>query len=74
MRAILALVALVGGICLIYMGYQRKRSFEGKADNTFARIGQKIDGGEHPTTHMKYYVAGALLAIGGAVGLGLVKR
>ena len=74
MRAILSLVALVGGILLIFMGYQRQQSLEGKADNTFAKISQKIDGGEHPTTQMKYYVAGALLAIGGAVGLGLVKR
>ena len=72
MRAILSHVALVGGILLIYMGYQRQQSLEGKADNT--KIGQKIDGGEHPTTQMKYHVAGALLAIGGAVGLGLVKR
>ena len=74
MRAILSLAALIGGIWLVYLGYERQQSLAGKADNTLSRIGQKIDGGDHTPIHMKYYVAGAVLVLGGAVGLGLVKR
>ena len=74
MRAILSLMALVGGIWLLYMGYERQGSLAGKADNTISKIGQKIDGADHTPAHMKYYVAGAVLVLGGVVGLGLVKR
>jgi hypothetical protein len=74
MRPILSIIALVGGIWLIYIGYERQESLAGKADDTFSKLGQKVDGSGHVTTHMKYYVAGTLLAVGGAVGLGLVKR
>jgi threonine/homoserine/homoserine lactone efflux protein len=74
MRAILSLVALIGGIWLVYLGYERQQSLAGKADNTLSKIGQKMDGGDHTPTHMKYFVAGAVLVLGGVVGLGLVKR
>jgi hypothetical protein len=74
MRATLSIAALVGGVCLIYMGHQRQESLAGKADIALARIGRSLDGGEHATTHLKYYAAGAALVIGGAIGLGLVKR
>ena len=74
MRAILSLMAVIGGIWLIYLGHERQESLAGKADNALSSIGQKLDGGGHPTTHLKYYVAGTVLAIGGVVGLGLVRR
>jgi drug/metabolite transporter (DMT)-like permease len=74
MRPILSVAALVAGICLVYMGYERQGSLAGKADKTLSRIGQKIDGGDHTPAQVKYYIAGTVLAIGGAVGLGLVKR
>ena len=74
MRATLSLIALIAGVWLIYLGYERAGSLEGKADNALSKIGQRIDGGDHPTTHLKYYVAGAALVLGGAVGLGLVRK
>ena len=74
MRATLSLMALIGGIWLIYLGYQRQQSLEGKAADTVAKIGQRLDGGDHMTTHTKYYIAGAVLAVGGAAGLGIVRK
>ena len=74
MRATLSLMAMIGGLCLIYMGYQRQQSLEGKAADTVSRIGRRLDGGDHMTTHMKYYIAGAVLAVGGAAGLGIVRK
>jgi hypothetical protein len=74
MRPTLSFMVLIAGLWLVYLGYQRQQSLEGKAADTFARIGQKLDGGDHMPTHMTYYIAGAVLAVGGAVGLGLVKK
>ena len=74
MRNFLSIVALVAGIWLVYLGYERQRSLAGKAENTVARLGQRIDGGDHTTSYVKYYVAGALLAAGGAFGLGIVRK
>jgi threonine/homoserine/homoserine lactone efflux protein len=74
MRKLLSLLALAAGAWLVYLGYQRQQSLAGKAENEFSRLGQRIDGGEHTPTHTKYYLAGAVLALGGAAGLGLVKK
>jgi len=73
-RNLLSIVALVAGIWLAYLGYERQQSLAGKAENTIARLGQKVDGGDHTTSYVKYYVAGALLVAGGAFGLGIVKK
>ena len=74
MSKILSAAALVAGICLIYMGYERQNSLAGKADDSLSRLGRKIDGADHTPTHVKYYVGGAVLLVGGAIGLGLVKK
>jgi hypothetical protein len=74
MCKLLSLVALVVGIWLVYLGYERQQSLAGKAENTMASIGQKIDGGDHTTSYVKYYVAGAVLVLGGSFGLGIVRR
>ncbi len=74
MCKLLSLVALVLGIWLVYLGYERQQSLAGKAENTMASIGQKIDGGDHTTSYVKYYAAGAVLVLGGAFGLGIVRR
>jgi hypothetical protein len=74
MCKILSLAALVLGAWLLYLGYERQQSIAGKAENTMASIGQKIDGGDHTTTYVKYYVAGAALVVGGAFGLGIVRK
>lgn len=74
MRAFVSLIALVAGIWLIYLGFERRESLAGKAESTLAQIGQRVDGGDHTTTPTKYFIAGGLLAIGGAFGLGIVRR
>jgi hypothetical protein len=74
MSKLLYAAALAAGIWLIYLGLERQHSLAGNADSTFATLGQRIDGGAHPTTHMKYYVAGAALTVVGVVGLGIVKK
>jgi Protein of unknown function (DUF3185) len=73
-RALLSLAALIAGLLLVYMGYERQHSLAGTADNTFSAIGQRIDGADHTPTHLKYYIAGALLTVAGAFGLGIVRK
>jgi ABC-type Na+ efflux pump permease subunit len=74
MTKLLSAVALAAGIWLIYLGYERQQSIEGKAASTFQSIGQKIDGADHTPMHVQYYVAGAVLFFVGAFGLGLVRK
>jgi hypothetical protein len=74
MRTLIAFAALAAGVYLIYLGYQRQESFAGKADKTFTTIGNKFDGGPRVTTEAEYYAAGAVLTIGGVVGLGIIRR
>jgi hypothetical protein len=74
MRKLLSIAALVAGCWLIYMGHERQESLAGKADSSLSALGEKLDGNGHVPTHVRYYVAGALLAAGGALGLGLVRR
>ncbi|HEY4989961.1 MAG TPA: DUF3185 family protein [Opitutaceae bacterium] len=73
-RPLISISALIAGLCLIYMGYERQQSLAGKADTSLSHLGQKIDGGDHTPTHLKYYIAGSLLAVGGAFGLGIVRK
>lgn len=74
MAKLLSLAALAAGIWLLTIGYQRQHSLAGSADATLAKIGQSIDGGDHTPTHVKYYIGGAVLVLGGAFGLGLVRK
>jgi hypothetical protein len=74
MRTFLSFAALVVGLWLIYLGYERQLSLAGKTDRAFSRLGTAIDGGDHTPTHMKYYIAGTVLAIGGVFGLGIVRK
>jgi threonine/homoserine/homoserine lactone efflux protein len=74
MRPLFSILALAGGIWLIHMGYERQESLAGRTDNTLSKLGQKIDGDGHLTTHMKYYIAGTVLVIGGTLGLGIVRK
>jgi|CZKI01.1.fsa_nt_gi hypothetical protein len=74
MVKILSVAALIAGIWLIYTGYERQHSLLGRADDSLSKLGQKIDGRDHTTDHVKYYVSGFVLLAGGAMGLGLVKR
>jgi hypothetical protein len=74
MSKLLSLVALVVGVWLIYLGYERQLSLAGKADRTLSRLGTAIDGGDHTPTHVKYYVAGGLLTLTGVIGLGIIRK
>lgn len=74
MCRLISLVALVAGIWLVGMGHERQESIAGKADDSISKLGQKIDGGDHMTAQTKYYVAGAVLLVGGALGLGIVRK
>jgi hypothetical protein len=74
MSKFLSVLALASGIWLIYLGYERQISIAGRADRTLSRLGTAIDGGDHTPTHTKYYIAGALFALGGVFGFGIVKK
>jgi Protein of unknown function (DUF3185) len=69
MRFVLSLAAMVCGVWLVYLGYERQLSLAGKADRTLSRLGTAIDGGDHTPTHTKYFIAGAVLFAAGAIGL-----
>jgi threonine/homoserine/homoserine lactone efflux protein len=74
MLKLLSLLALAGGLWLLYLGYERQQSFAGSADQTLSKLGQKLDGGDHMTDATKFYLAGTVLTFGGIVGLGIFKR
>jgi hypothetical protein len=74
MKTFLCLVAILGGGWLLYLGYERQQSLAGKADSSLAKLGQSIDGADHMPTHAKYFIAGAVLLAGGAIGLGVVRK
>jgi len=74
MKILISLAALACGGWLLYLGYERQQSLAGKADSSLSRLGQKIDGGDHTPTHVKYFIAGAVLVAGGTIGLGVVRK
>jgi hypothetical protein len=74
MTKLLSAAALLVGLWLIYLGYERQQSIAGKTDSTLSSIGQRIDGQPHTPTHMVYYASGAVLMIGGAFGLGILRK
>ena len=73
-KNLVSLMAIIGGLWLLYAGYQREQSLAGKADGSLSRLGQRIDGQGHVPTHVKYFVAGSLLVAGGAIGLGAIRK
>jgi Protein of unknown function (DUF3185) len=74
MRTMLSFAVLAVGLWLIYLGYERQLSLAGRADRTLSRLGTAIDGGDHTPTHMKFYIAGTVLAFCGVFGLGIIKK
>jgi hypothetical protein len=73
MKTLLCVFAVMGGLWFLYLGYERQLSIAGKADRSLSRLGTAIDGGDHTPLHTKYFIAGAVLLAGGAVGLGVRK-
>ena len=43
-RVHLSLAAVVCGLWLLCLGYQRRQYLDGKADSSLSRLGQRIDG------------------------------
>lgn len=74
MKTLISLAAIICGSWLIYLGYERQQSLAGKADASFSRLGEKIDGNPHTPTHMIYYASGIVLALGGALGIGIIRK
>ncbi len=74
MAKLASIAALIAGLWLVYTGYERQHSLAGRADGALSTLGQKIDGADHAPAHVRYYVAGAVLVVGGLMGLGFVKR
>lgn len=74
MRKLLPALALVAGVWLVYMGYERQQSLAGRTESEISALGRRLDGADHTPTHTRYYLAGALLALGGAFGLGLFRK
>ena len=74
MSKLFSIAALVLGIWLIYLGYERQQSLAGKTEDSLSKISQKVDGGDYMTTQVKYYAFGTVLVVGGAFGLRLVKK
>jgi hypothetical protein len=74
MGKLVSLVALGAGLWLLWMGYGRQHSLAGNTEHTLSTLGQKLDGGEHPTSYVKYYAAGTVLVLAGSFGLGLLRK
>jgi hypothetical protein len=74
MSKLLSAAALAAGLWVIYLGYERQQSIAGKTDSTLSAIGERIDGQGHTPTHVVYYAMGAVLAVAGAYGLGIVRK
>jgi hypothetical protein len=68
------MVAIVAGLWLAYLGYERQQSVAGRADSAVARIGQSINGGGSPTLQVRYYAGAAILLGGGVLGLALARK
>ena len=74
MSKLLSAAALLVGVWLIYLGYERQQSIAGKTDSTLSAIGQRIDGEGHTPMHVVYYASGGVLVVAGAFGLGIIRK
>lgn len=74
MKTILAVIAIGAGGALIYAGYQRQHSLAGHADSALSEAGEKVDGQPRVADHVSYYAGGAVLVLGGLIGLGGRRR
>jgi uncharacterized membrane protein (UPF0136 family) len=74
MRPLLSLLAVAGGVCLLYLGYERQNSLAGQAEGTLSGWSQKIDGRDHSPGYVRYYFAGAVVLAGGFLGFSLGRK
>lgn len=66
-KSILALIFVLGGAALLYVGYQRRQSVAGAAESLGKNIANKVDGGARLPEHTWYFVGGGALIVVGAM-------
>lgn len=69
MNKIIALVLIIGGIYVCYLGNARRNSIAGSVANASATVANKIDGEPHVTDSTWYFVGGGILIVAGAFSL-----
>lgn len=69
MNKIIALVLIIAGIYVCYLGNSRRNSFAGSVANASATVANKFDGEPHVTNATWYYVGGGILIVAGAFSL-----
>ena len=69
MNKIIALILIIAGVYLCYLGNTRRNSMAGSVANASATVANKIDGEAHVTNATWYFVGGGLLIAGGAFSL-----
>ncbi len=67
MKHLLAIVLIVIGGYLIYLGHRRAESVAGIAEKAGKDIANAFDGKTREGQHVYYYVGGGLLILAGAV-------
>lgn len=71
MKNILAIVLIIAGIGLFFMGLNRKDSLAGHAASAGTEIANSLDGGARQPKHVVYMIAGGALVL---VGIGVAAR
>ena len=66
-RKTLAIILLIAGGVLIFLGVQRKDSFAGAAEAAGTNLANSLDGGARMSDHTLYFVGGGALVLIGAV-------
>ena len=64
LQLLLALTAFVGGLWLLYAGYERGMSLAGKTETGLTYLKTGIDGKTRVLTHHGYYAGGLALIVG----------
>lgn len=69
MKKVIALILIIAGIYLCYLGNARRSSVAGNVATASATVANKIDGEPHVTDATWYFVGGGLLIVVGAFSL-----
>ena len=68
-KKIIALVLIIVGGFVCYLGNSRQHSVAGNIDTAGAKVANAVSGEGHTTDATWYYVGGAVLIVAGAVSL-----
>lgn len=66
---IIALVLIIAGVYLCYLGNSRRNSMAGNIDTASAKVANKLDGEGHTPDSTWYFVGGGVLIVVGAASL-----